>query len=423
MQQLRGDVDRVDSNVETHKKHVDQKFTKVDNEIDDVKGELKGSKNSWASMQKHTEVLTKGLVDMMQRMNDLRFDMPNQFDTWLKVRLGNEGGLPSTVASRDLDIQWPGMSQFPSTAPLDPPPLPPSAPQNFTPVLPPSDPVSDAERTQSSHPSSTDLYRQYMRGSSVLVEGREEGISGGVIEEAVPPSDSNALDRRNQDDVQGPAMETQEAGQVKCAEASEAIAVTVSPPHLGEGESSGITDTTSTPMLPTSPSIPVIPSPTVDNAPKEGDVKAPDDGGTLSVPSLPSPSRASVPVTDAVAATSASATSANINRSPSVDPSTSTLDANFLHVSPPSSQPPVSSPTPQPDTGLLQVPADLDPQTPLPVSQTGPVTRSRSRSLSESLAGSTSTGPITRSRSRSPGGASNVKVRKKSKGKGKSRRG
>src|SRR5258708_1963793 len=113
----------------------------VQEEVDRVWGQTRDMHQSLTSMHRHSELLTMGLHQAIERMRDLHFEMPTQFDNWLKIRLGSEGAYPSTVAGDAVQLQHhfhipipaaPPIPPLPSTQSLPPPLEAASAPDDNT---------------------------------------------------------------------------------------------------------------------------------------------------------------------------------------------------------------------------------------------------------------------------------------------------
>jgi len=153
------------------------------------------------AMHKHSEELTNALEEMMQGFRNLCFDMPAQFEDWLKLRLGGTGSENSTISGEDFRWQWGNHPQIPSfpqltlhnnslannqqqsvntrgavTVRTSIPPAPPSA----------SPPCHMSSPT---HPSSTELYCMYLNHQSsqddLLVELGQNGAGGTEENEAL----------------------------------------------------------------------------------------------------------------------------------------------------------------------------------------------------------------------------------------------
>jgi hypothetical protein len=116
MQEDQQDITRLESNADTQKKHFDQRLEAVNevaksaeekvngtqNQIDSVRQQTEYLHNSLVAAQKHTDKLTSGLSNVMERFNRMNFDLPNAFDDWVRVRLGGDGTGPTTVSGADL---------------------------------------------------------------------------------------------------------------------------------------------------------------------------------------------------------------------------------------------------------------------------------------------------------------------------------
>jgi hypothetical protein len=167
MQEVRQDILQLDSNADTQKKVFSQKLEEVQQkaqiaeekadgtqkQIESVRQQTKDMHKSLLAMQTHSEKLTTGLENVMDRFEQLHFDLPNALDDWIRVRLKREGAGPSTVSGKELHRRrWASNGQrlrIPPVPPLHfsvpmsqssaedtnppsvtPPPLPPSQSQS-----------------------------------------------------------------------------------------------------------------------------------------------------------------------------------------------------------------------------------------------------------------------------------------------------
>ena len=213
MQEIRGDVSRLDSNQETQKKYLIKELVRVEEiaqsamaksqgvqeQVDSMREQTRMISESMTLMHRHSEELTRGLTDVLQKFNDLHFEMPNKFDDWLTVRLGQAGGGASTISGEDLQGHRNDQLQIPSAPPLmilkdsaaptqngngkqcqtDPP-------TEGMATLPPVKTASPPPHSSSSpsRPSSTEVYRTYLVPQSsqddLLSELEPKSEIGGV---------------------------------------------------------------------------------------------------------------------------------------------------------------------------------------------------------------------------------------------------
>jgi hypothetical protein len=187
LQGFRGDIARIDSNQEVQRKYLLRELVRVEEvaqgamekskgvqeQVDSVRQQTHAMAESMTAMHKHSEELTRGLQEMMSGFRDLRFDMPNKFDDWLKVRLGQVGG---TISGEQSRLRWnmdPPIPLVPPiiytdapSVPTEPVPIPSTSGSNPQPDGPtnPSDHTSSSSR-----PSSTELYRAYLNTLNVRI--------------------------------------------------------------------------------------------------------------------------------------------------------------------------------------------------------------------------------------------------------------
>jgi hypothetical protein len=195
LQELRGEVSRIESNQEIQKKYLIKELVRVEEvaksamdhsegvqkQVDSVRQQTKAMTDSMQAMHRHSDELTNGLKEMMNEFRELRFEMPGKFDDWLKVRLGQAEGRIPTISGEDLRRQSNAQPQIPSVPPLILPNLslvPPVQAAEPTPTgthsgpdgstIPPIPNSSPSRNTSSSppRPSSTELYRTYLNNQS-----------------------------------------------------------------------------------------------------------------------------------------------------------------------------------------------------------------------------------------------------------------
>src|SRR5258705_1750020 len=177
LQEVRGDIARLDSNQATQKKYILKQLVDVEElaktalektagvqeQVNSVCQQTRDMHQSLTSMHRHSELVTTGLQQAIERMRDLHFEMPTEFDDWLKIWLGSDGGYPSTVATDALEIQHQFNIPIPAAPPIPPLPSTQSVPR---PVDAASAPDDNSQSSSGSRTSSVDLYRQFMHGSS-----------------------------------------------------------------------------------------------------------------------------------------------------------------------------------------------------------------------------------------------------------------
>jgi len=128
LEDLQGDVARLDSNHNLQKKFMQKELARVEEVAQDAKEKANGvqdqvdymwqqteamTKNMMA-MHKHLEELTNVIGEMMQGFRNLCFDMPAQFEDWFKLKLGGAGSENSTISGEDFRWQWGNHPQIPS---------------------------------------------------------------------------------------------------------------------------------------------------------------------------------------------------------------------------------------------------------------------------------------------------------------------
>src|SRR5258705_1087023 len=444
LQEVRGEMARLDSNQDTQKKYILKQLVEVEElaktalektagvqeQVDSVRQQTRDMHQSLTSMHRHSELLTTGLHQAIDRMRDLHFEMPTQFDDWLKIRLGSEGAYPSTVAGDALQLQHHFNIPIPAAPPI--PPLP------STQSLPPpmeaaSAPHDNSQSSSGSRTSSVDLYQQFMHGSSQEEpsdpEGPgtrqpcvEEGTSRGDVElgyrESAPPPtllqaahEADHLPERPEEEEEtedeGPpssmppppswmplppsslppppsSMMTEvdpidqeapgETGRQEDAGGNAMDAVMADEQSVSDGGDiemddgpiDGVASQTATPLFSTLGAD----SPMAD-APVEGPEEIPGElGNPTAIPEM-EPTTASTPPP----------TSPPVVHATSVEPPAGLLAVD-IRLSPPSSQPSMPTPSPLPNRRLLGIPrpSQSEPQD-LPI---GPITTSRSQSRSVS---------------------------------------
>ena len=210
--EIQQDIDRLDSNSETQRKYIGQELQRVElrtqsavdqaqQQIDSLRQQTTNMHTSLGAIHHHSETLTEGLKTMMTSFSNLRFELPNTFDSWMRVRTEQAGADNGTVSVSDLhQAPWSSIAgglPVPSVPPLlplhrspsavsAPPPVNPSAPSAVSAPSPvtPSAPNTEPSCSEPSlHPSSrspthspTDLYHQFMvqEDSDALMDLRKD---------------------------------------------------------------------------------------------------------------------------------------------------------------------------------------------------------------------------------------------------------
>ena len=112
IQELRQDIDRIDSNLETQKKFFGQQLARVGDQaqsaldltgglqeqMDGVRQQASEMHKSLGAIHEHSCELTKGLGKMMEKFERLSFDLPNILDHWMNIR----ETAPTTVTGAQL---------------------------------------------------------------------------------------------------------------------------------------------------------------------------------------------------------------------------------------------------------------------------------------------------------------------------------
>ncbi len=444
LQEVRGDIARLDSNQATQKKYILKQLVDVEElaktalektagvqeQVDSVRQQTRDMHQSLTSMHRHSELLTTGLQQAIERMRDLHFEMPTQFDDWLKIRLGSDGGYPSTVATDALEIQHQFNIPIPAAPPIPPLPSTQSVPR---PVDAASAPDDNSQSSSGSRTSSVDLYRQFMHGSSQEepsdLEGPTtgqscggEGTSRGDVEigdqesaappsslqdaqeadhprdrleegegspdeeppsfmplpsslmplppSSLPPPSSSMMTEVDPNDQEVPGESGRQedvGGNATDAEMADEESLTDGGDvEMDEGPADGVASQMATPLFTSLGAD----SPMAD-APVAGPEEIPGELGNPTATPEMEPTTASTPPP----------TSPPIIHATSVDPPAGLLAVD-IRLSPPSSQPSLPTPSPLPNRRLLGIPGPTqsEPQD-IPV---GPITRSRSQSRSAS---------------------------------------
>ena len=411
MQEMRGELMQLSAGQEAQKKYfvkelvrVEQiaesaveKMTGLQEQVDSVRQQTRDMHDSLAAMHKHSEELTSGLKYVMQGFRDLHFDLPTKMDDWLQVRLGHEGGRPSTIPGEDLQRQGNTGRQFPSA----PPPIAP-LPVTRIPEQQTAEPTTESDTDGGKHSSrlsSTELFTTYMNPQSsqdnLLLE-LERGQVGERSSNAEEPSSSAAgmewghghLLEGNADEVVDEEI-PMEVDQPEGVEENAGVDDSTEAQHL-DAEGTGRQETEAGDVLVRQvagdleegeiPSVAIIEESTEPILSFHHSAAA-DEGTNEDEPTVScdppideesniaeDPARrhaASPDIAPMEPFAAPSPISPNIVRSNSVEPPAGLLAKDY-RMSPPSSQLTIPSLTPQPARQLLAVPEP----------QTGPMTRS-----------------------------------------------
>jgi len=112
--EVQQDLNRLESNGNTQRKYFGQEMAQIELQtqlamdraqvqIDNLRQQTSDIHSLVSSIHTHSAALTDGLRAMMQSFRDLRFDMPNAFDNWMRMRA--EGGRNGTVSAMELHHQ------------------------------------------------------------------------------------------------------------------------------------------------------------------------------------------------------------------------------------------------------------------------------------------------------------------------------
>ena len=394
LQEVRGDILRVGSNQDTQRKHYERSLARVEevaqsalerttglqDQIESVRQQTRDMHHTLGNINNQSCTVTEGLKDMMREFKDLRFELPNKFDNWLSLRLG---GMASTISGEDLhQSRWSSLptNNIPTGVGGGP-----SGSQNVageeTEVANPK-PSSQASLTQE---SANALYKQFVHGSSEeeLVTEMGTAEQGRPMEGVEASWGSEPLAwgegvRGVVGDLGDATASQREEGPIAVQNDTDPAASDNATAFQREGPIAAQND-----MAPSA-------SARADDAVQPADVA-----------NEPTPSHQqsdSIPPTNIDQTWGelppSSPISPNIIYESTVEPPAGLLSHNF-HLSPPSSQSSIPSPSPRPNQQLLRVPANA----PIP-NLMGPVTRSRSRSRSPTPMGPEGKSPAGKAKSR-----------------------
>jgi hypothetical protein len=392
--EIQQDVERLDSNSETQKKFMAQELLRIEgqtqsavdrtqSQIDSLRQQTTDMHTSLSSIHHHSETLTDGLKTMMESFQDLRFDLPNAFDNWMKVR---EGRVTGTVTGSELQ-PWNARrhTPLPNLPPLVVTPPPPPTSVAFQQEAPTSNTAVTESLTHSVAPNSAtapdspnDPYQAFiqpdLQGQSdamldlqanldhgdeqrmdVGPEGMELGVSSGTAPSVLSASEGSQFGNEEE----GNANTVDDVGGDQLVPKVESRQDSIPPP--------------------TPTAIGRAPTPLAQEVEEEAKEGVPASRGTSVPQNLPSqrlsPSQRTPP-----------STPPTFIRNVSVPPPAGLLvSSNSVEVLPPSSQPSNQSPSPQADFRLLNAPPDHSLQR-APSSSgnelQGRITRSRSGSVS-----------------------------------------
>jgi hypothetical protein len=417
-QELQQDIERLQSNGETQKKVMAQELSRIEeqthsaeqrtqSQIDNLCQQTTDMHSSLTAIHQHSETLTDSLKTMMQQFHELRFDLPNAFDTWMKVREGRQNG-PGTVTAAELQHQsWhPSHSPHPLSPSLQAPP-PPPAPSLSNSVAPDTNTGSTESPHRTPPSSPNDCYQPYVPEQSDAILDLNDNLanSGGgdmdVDGEGLDLGDAVGIAQDGGEVARGGMgrmsdlghemeVEQEQGGEME----SMALAERSTTPGWVEPEDTPlwmerentpvVTEREVTPVLGAEAATPggsglgsgheatsLIGEPGAmiddDNLPQEV---------TSDVPPVVNP-EPTQPLTPGPSQQTPPSTPPGFIRDHSFPPPAGLLVSNSIDIVPPSSQSSVPSPSPQPNYRLLNAPhtgtADV---------LMGPMTRSRSRSRS-----------------------------------------
>ena len=123
LEEVRQDVDRVHSDVRTHQKYFVQELSRLEErskersenlqqQLDSVRDQTRSISDSAVALQKNAQDLTESLRLITGSFQNLRFDIPNILDDWLRLRTGEQS---DTVTGEQLHkVLPPLLSSLPS---------------------------------------------------------------------------------------------------------------------------------------------------------------------------------------------------------------------------------------------------------------------------------------------------------------------
>ena len=394
---LHQDIDRLHSNSETQKKYIGQEVMRLETQsqsaaertqaqIDSLRQQTSDMHTSLSSIHEHSGLLTQGLQNMMDRFQDLRFDLPHAFDDWLRVREERGSG---TVSGAELQPRFSGrntpLPSLPTLGPLvvSPPPPPPSQTPAFPRGTPegssaaPESPSRPATLNSSGAPSSpADAFR--FMGSSLQDDNEA------ILDLNLDAGDENAMNVDTEEmRMEGMQSTEQDAGP------RDVEADTTAPTTASIGREASISGVQGEGVLEMegegvgrqeddgAPAPAAVVAPKMES--RDGSLQPPSipevqvgpqpaaEGHTL--PHLSTPSRGTPP-----------STPPTFIRDVSVPPPSGLLVSESILVLPPSSQS-LPSPSPRPDFRLLNAPPSRAPSQAPATGFTGRMTQSRSRSI------------------------------------------
>ena len=109
--EIQQDINRLESNSETQRKYIGQELERVklrtqtavdhaQQQIDSLRQQTTDMHSSLTAIHHQSQTLTDGLKTMMNSFSNLRFDLLNAFNDWMRVRMGEAG--TGTVSGSDL---------------------------------------------------------------------------------------------------------------------------------------------------------------------------------------------------------------------------------------------------------------------------------------------------------------------------------
>src|ERR1700689_871352 len=143
---LHHDLERLESNGETQKKFVAQELAQIEeqtqeaeqraqSQIDSLCQQTSDLHSSLTSIHRHSAMLRDSLKTMMEKFKELQFDLPNAFDSWLRVRENRESGTMTGAELQRQSLPQTGLSplSLPFPPPAAPPPPTPAPSNPFAP--------------------------------------------------------------------------------------------------------------------------------------------------------------------------------------------------------------------------------------------------------------------------------------------------
>jgi hypothetical protein len=145
LEEVRQDIDRVESNVQTHRQYFSQEIVRLEErslersellqqQVNSVREQTQSISDSGAALQRNAQELTESLRTITSNFQNMHFDIPNILDDWLRLRTGEKR---DTVSGEQLHTRWggnqatlPPLLPYPHFPLLQPHPAPPPQPDN-----------------------------------------------------------------------------------------------------------------------------------------------------------------------------------------------------------------------------------------------------------------------------------------------------